>query len=339
MGLDKKALGRWLDSTFGRGKGLRQVKPVLGGTQNILVRFTYGDEDLVLRMAPAGAWGDRSKTMLREFRILKALEGTGVPHPSPVALCTDDKVLGASFFIMKAVDGYNPAEGLPPMVVGETGYQRAVGFSMADCIATLGTVDITAEALKGIGRPDGWLERQVDKWAAQLDGYSSYGGYADSLPYRREIELWLRFKPPTAGRPGLLHGDFHFGNVILNESRPEIAAVVDWELATVGDPLVEMGHLLATWPDEDNGFIHPKMNFTDLPTSDDLIKRYADHSDRDVSRLDWYRVLASYRLGILLEGSFARAHVDPARWEVGVRLHTIATSLFHQAAQVAEVTP
>ncbi len=214
-----------------------------------------------------------------------------------------------------------------------------MGLAMADAIAALGRVDHEAVGLGDLGHADGWLERQVERWRGQLASYSDQDGYGGpDMPGVDAVATWLDAHRPTTWRAGLIHGDFHLANVLFHPSEPRLAAVVDWELATVGDPLLDLGHLLATWPSPERG---------DGPTTvavpgaamtpvDDIIARYSEGSDRDVSVLLWYRVLACYRLGIILEGTHARAAAGRAPKEVGDLLHAMTVGLFAQALQLIE---
>jgi len=269
--------------------------------------------------------------MRREARVLAGLAGSGVPHPDLIAACGDVDVLGAAFYLMEEVAGFNPSMGLPEPHRSDPAMQRAMGLSMADAIAALGRLDVVATGLGDLGRPDGWLERQVKRWRAHLASYDAIEGYRGAqIPGIEQVATWLEERRPASWAPGLIHGDFHFANVLIAPDRGELAAIVDWELATIGDPLLDLGHLLATWPSNGAGIIGG-LSGVALPAPDEVIQRYALGSARDVSNAGWYQVLACYRLGIILEGTNARADVGQAPREVGDRLHAHAVILFEQA--------
>ncbi len=329
-GVDIDALDAWM-TEHGLGDGpLTDLQLIAGGTQNVLLRFARAGRSYVLRRPPVHKRANSDETMRREARVLGALAGSGVPHPGLVAAEPNPEVLGAAFYLMEPVDGFNPTLGLPDAFLADRAWQREMGLSMADAIASLAAVDHVAVGLGDLGRFEGWAQRQVGRWRKQLDGYSELAGYpGPELPGVDEVGEWLAAHLPAGVRPGLMHGDFHFANVLIARDRPAVAAMVDWELVTVGDPLLDLGHLLATWPSDDG--IGVSVVAPGLPTRDDVIARYAQRSSRDLSELHWYRVLACYRLGLILEGTHARACAGLAPKEIGDQLHAHTVSLLQQA--------
>ncbi len=303
---------------------------IAGGTQNILLRFTRSDRTYVLRRPPINKRANSDETMRREARALAALAGSAVPHPGLIAAESDPALLGAAFYLMEPVDGFNPTLGLPAPFDTDLGWQREMGLSMADAIASLAAVDHVAVGLADLGRADGWAQRQVGRWRKQLDSYSELAGYqGPDIPGVDAVGLWLASRLPADVRPGLMHGDFHFANVLIRRDRPAVAAIVDWELVTVGDPLLDLGHLLATWPQR--GSVGISVMTDGLPTHDEIIARYATQTTRSLDNLLWYRVLACYRLGLILEGTHARACAGLAPKEIGDQLHAHTVSLLEQA--------
>ncbi len=317
----------------GLGEGeLTSVVALAGGTQNLLLRFRRGDRDYVLRRPPVHKRSNSDETMRRESRILAALEGTDVPHPDLIAAEPDEAVLGASFYLMEAVEGFIPGAGLPSLHAGDPAVRRAMGISFVDAASALGAIDHREIGLEGFGRPDGYLERQVPRWMAQLDSFSKLDGYSGpEIPHLAEISRWLEDNRPKSFEPGILHGDFHLGNVMFRNDSPDVAAVVDWELATVGDPLVDLGLIIAMWPESDGQSalisIEPWKGF---PAVDELVDRYRANTSRDMSMIEWYGVLACFKTGIILEGTNARAKAGLASAEIGDMLHAVTLSLFER---------
>lgn len=175
--VDIAALRAWMDAQ-GLGNGpIEEEKLLAGGTQNILLRFTRAGRDYVLRRPPQHPRPESNRTMLREARLLKALAGSDVPHPGFIALCGDESVLGAVFYLMEPVEGFNPVAGLPPLHAGSAEVQHAMGLSVVDGIAALGALDHEALGLGDFGRAEGFLERQVERWKAQLDSYAGFEGW------------------------------------------------------------------------------------------------------------------------------------------------------------------
>jgi aminoglycoside phosphotransferase (APT) family kinase protein len=203
---------------------------------------------------------------------------------------------------------------------------------MADGAASVGAVDHDAVGLADLGRAEGYLERQVARWRAQLDSYSALPGYpGPDIPGVDEVGEWLDANRPTSWAPGLIHGDYHLGNVLCSPHRPGLAAIVDWELTTIGDPLLDLGWLLATWPDGEEPATTSVEPWDGFPTPDELVRRYGERSDRDLSAVAWYEVLACYKLGLILEGTHARACAGLAPTETGDRLHASTVGLLRRA--------
>ncbi len=343
--VDFERLAVWMDSQgLGAGDGPLEAPRLLGGgTQNVLVHFRRGARTFVLRRPAPSPRPDSDATMRREARVLAALAGTGVPHPALIAACDDAQVLGAAFFLMAPVDGFNAAaEGLPPLHAADPAVRHAMGLAMVDAIATLGRLDPGAIGLAGLGRPEGFLGRQVRRWRQQLDSYHLLPGWPGpaALPEVEALGRWLDERCPPPALPGLMHGDFHLANVLFRYDGPKLAAVVDWELSTIGDPLLDLGWLLATWPQPDGSHHNPHRikPWQGFPTAEELVQAYAERSPRDLSAIRWYTVLACFKLAIVLEGSHARACAGRAPVDTGRRLHRSAVGLLQRAAAWASAS-
>jgi aminoglycoside phosphotransferase (APT) family kinase protein len=270
--------------------------------------------------------------MRREARVLAALAGGPVPHPELIAACPTVDEIGAAFYLTELVDGFNPSTGLPPLHAGDPAIRHRMGLAMVEAIAALGLLDHEALGLADLGKPEGYLERQVGRWRSQLESYSAMDGYpGPDIPGVDDVARWLDDHRPDGFRPGIIHGDFHLANVMFRHDGPELAALVDWELTTIGDPLIDLGWMLATWPDE--GAPGPAAQVAEggFPTPDELVEHYGRHSDRDLSTVDWFAVLACYKLGIILEGTHARAFAGRAPKATGDLLHATTVALFERA--------
>lgn len=332
-GVDLDVLTRWMDErALGEGP-ITSTELIAGGTQNVLLRFVRAGRTYVLRRPPLHKRANSDETMRREARVLGALAGSDVPHPGLIAAEPDVDVLGAAFYLMEDVAGFNASLGLPEPHASSPELQRSMGLSMADAIAALGRVDFRAAGLGDLGKPEGWLERQVERWRSHLASYDQVEGYRGvDLPGVESVASWLSERQPASWTPGLIHGDFHFANVLIHPTEGRLAAVVDWELTTIGDPLLDLGHLLATWPTR--GGVATELGGTNLPAPDEVVERYGEGSSRDLTNVRWYHVLACYRLAIILEGTNARADAGQAPREIGDRLHEHAVSLFEQALEL-----
>ena len=333
--IDWEAVAAWMDAEGLPAGPIEGISALPGGSQNVLARFTRGGRAFVLRRGPVHLRPTSNDAMRREMRVLRALAGSDVPHPEVLASCPDGAPLGgAAFYLMTAVDGFNPGVQLPDLHAGDAGVRHAMGLSAVDAIAALGAVDHVAAGLGDLGRPEGFLERQVPRWLGELDSYTKHEGWpGPQIPHLDEVASWLEANRPASFRPGLLHGDYHLSNLLFRFAGPEVAAVVDWEMCTVGDPLLDLGWLLATWPGE--GALGPGGLLAaagGLPTKAELVARYGERSDRDLTAIGWYEVLACFRLGIILEGTHARACAGKAAKETGDALHALTLELFRRAA-------
>ena len=334
-GVDLGALSVWMD-TRGLGEGeIEGAQMLAGGTQNILLRFDRGGRSYVLRRPPPQPRDESNETMRREARVLGALAGTAVPHPALVAACPNEDVLGVAFYLMEPVDGFNAAAGLAPLHASSAAIRHRMGLSMIEGIAALGALDFRAIGLEGFGKPDNYLERQVARWRTQLDSYADFPGWsgANKIPGVDEVGRWLEANRPANLEAGIIHGDYHLGNVMFRHGCGNLAAIVDWELSTVGDPLLDLGWLLATWPEGEEPAdadvaVRPWKGF---PSAAELVSHYGKLSSRDLTFIDWYVVLACYKLGIILEGTHARACAGKAPRATGDLLHAKTIGLFERA--------
>lgn len=334
--VDLQRLAAWMDGLALGAGPIMEATPLTGGTQNILLRFARGGNRYVLRCPVQGARAEIHHAFRRESRLLTALAQTAVPHPRLIAGCDDASVLGAPFYLMEPVDGFTATPApLPPRYAADRAWRHRMGLSMVDALLQLGAVDTIQAGLADFGKPDGFLERQAPRWLQHLERCKEQPGWPGpgALPDVGCIADWLTAHIPATCVPGILHGDYHFGNVMFHHDRPELAAIIDWEMATLGDPLLDLGWLVATWPDASGqGAGTIRIQPVDgLPSTDELIAHYRERSKRDLSAIDWYIMLARFKLGIMLEASYARACAGKAPAGIGARHHASAVRLLEQA--------
>jgi aminoglycoside phosphotransferase (APT) family kinase protein len=334
--LDSVALEKWMHQQGLVGSAISSASLLPGGTQNILVRFTRGTQDYILRRPPEHPRANSNETILREARMLTALAGTNIPHPALLATCSDDSVLGAAFYLMEVVDGFNPRHELPLPHAAAPEMRHRMGLALVEGIAHLAMVDYEQLGLGDFGNVEGYLVRQTQRWSDQLADYCQYQGWPGprSLGDVQAIRNWLDENCPNDFHAGIVHGDYHLSNVMYQRNSPELAAIVDWELTTIGATMVDLGWLLATWPLPD-GRQTPGIVGTapwdGFPTADELITHYSKITGRPTQSMEWYAVLACYKLAILLEGTYARASAGKAAKETGERLHEGAVALLARA--------
>ena len=332
--IDLDRLSAWMDARGLTPGPIEEADRPPGGTQNVLLKFRRGDRWFMLRRPPLHPRMNGSETMRREARVLAALAGADVPHPALIAACPEEDVLGAAFYLMEPIEGFNATVGLPPLHAGDPAIRREMGFALVDGIAALGRVDHVAVGLGDFGRVEGFLERQVGRWRKQLASYAEYEGWAGpgEIEGVDRVAAWLDAHRPETFTPGIIHGDYHLANVLYRFDGPGLAAIVDWELTTIGDPLLDLGWILATWPLEGVRTTSTSVTpWEGFPKAAELVERYAGQTTRDMSAMIWYAVLACYKLGIILEGTHARAATGKAEKATGDALHAQTLSLFQRA--------
>lgn len=334
--VDLEALTGWLhDQGLGSGP-VEDATLLTGGTQNVLLRFRIDGQVHVLRRPPRNPRAASAPTLLREARILGALTEEKVPTPALHATCADASVLGAPFFLMEAVEGFHAASRVPELHLSRADLRHRMGLSAVEGIAAVAALDHRGLGLTDFGKPEGFLERQVGRWLGELATYAAEPGYDPaSFPDVTAIATWLETGRPTSFSPGIVHGDFHAANLLFSHDSGEVAAILDWEMATIGDPLLDLGWFVATWPSDRAPAVSAAVGTLatagDLATRAELIEHYAARSARDVDRIDWYAVLACFKLAIVLEGSYARACAGKMDRGVGDFLHSMALALVEQA--------
>ncbi|SDY45384.1 Predicted kinase, aminoglycoside phosphotransferase (APT) family [Micromonospora pattaloongensis] len=276
---------------------------IAGGKSNLTYVVTSGAREFVLRRPPLGHVLATAHDMGREFRVISALAPTAVPVPQPLLNCADERVLGAPFYLMERVRGvvYRTRDQTDPLTAEQ---RRALAFAMMDTLAALHAVAPESVGLGGFGRPEGYLARQVRRWSGQLDRSRSR-----PLPGIDELRDRLAATAPESAAGRLVHGDYRLDNLMADPETMTVLAVLDWEMATLGDPLADLGLLLTYWDVLGGGEagrgspvadgLGPRAGF---PTGAALIDRYAAASDIDVGPLHWHVALGCFKLAVICEG-------------------------------------
>jgi aminoglycoside phosphotransferase (APT) family kinase protein len=298
--VDPARLAAWLDAQGIEVGRPIAVEPLPGGTSNAMFLVDRGPSRWVLRRPHQVAQARANDGMAREHRILAALAGTDVPHPGVVALCEDHDVLGCTFFLMERVEGVFPMP--PPPGLDDDVHRAELAFALIDALARLHEVDWRAVGLGDLGRPEQFHERQVDRWSRQL---ASYEGR--ELPGMDRVTAWLVANRPAQFDPTLMHGDYHVRNALVAADPPgRVVAILDWETATIGDPLLDLAGFCAVWSSATTAGGWPDRHA--------VLERYrvARGLDR-VGPLTYYEVLYYFRLAVLVEGIYQRSLHDPTR--------------------------
>jgi aminoglycoside phosphotransferase (APT) family kinase protein len=304
--MNAEGLARWL------GGGAVTLTPLSGGSSASVYLAEQDNDRFVVRSTAIPPRPDSIRALEREARVLKALGGSSVPHPGFRAYCADETVAGAPFLLMNHVEGWlgaMPAPGSDPDFV------HATSFALMDGLAALASLDPVEIGLGDFGRPDNFLERQADRWRSLMDQHRGHPDYGDrTLPGFDELGDWLQEKRPDTQRVSLIHGDASYSNVIFaNDPPARLAAIIDWEIATLGDPLLDLGRALYPFPSADGSPGYSlAIDHSGFPPRELLAARYAERTGLSVAALDYYMVLSMYKLAALIEFNHVKSLQQPA---------------------------
>jgi aminoglycoside phosphotransferase (APT) family kinase protein len=286
------------------------VALISGGKSNLTYRVASDAGEIVLRRPPLGHILPTAHDMGREHRVLAALEATAVPVPRVLHLGAADEPLGAPFYVMERVVGHVCRNALPPGYAETPGQRAAVGHALVDVLADLHAVDPAAVGLADFGRPAGFMERQLRRWSQQWEASKT-----EDRPELDELRDTLVRTRPEQRASAIVHGDYRLDNTVLHPTQPgRIVAVLDWEMSTLGDPLADLGALLAYWSEAGDDAVRaaarivpPVTAQEGFPTRAEVVARYAQRTGFDVSDVPWYEAFAHFKLAVVCQGIAARA--------------------------------
>ena len=291
---------RWLECN---------VALISGGKSNLTYRIHSDAGEVILRRPPLGHVLPTAHDMAREYRVITALQGTAVPVPRTFLLYGADGGLGAPFYVMERVVGHICRDELVPGYADTPAERAAIGLGLVDVLAALHTVDPDEIGLGDFGRPQGFIERQLRRWSEQW-----LRSKTAELPALETLRDDLAGNLPAQAPAAIVHGDFRLDNTVLHPTRAgEIVAVLDWELSTLGDPLADLGALLAYWSEEGDDEVLLRARIVGVtaaggfPTRTDVVEQYARRTGFDVSAIGWYQAFAFFKLAIICQGIAARA--------------------------------
>lgn len=292
------ALARYLPDL----QGPLRVEQFPSGYSNLTYLVRKGDTELVLRRPPVGARVETGHDMGREFRVLTGLQGVYPPAPAPQLYCEDPTVIGAPFFVMERRRGIVIRRALPGRLAGDADLTRRLCEALIDNLAELHGVDLDAAGLKDLGRPQGYVRRQVEGWIGRWERSKT-----SDLPDMDALGKWLLERIPSETGAVLVHNDYKFDNVMLDERDPtNVVAVLDWEMCTIGDPLMDLGTTLGYWLEPSDDPVWRAMSFqpTTAPgslTRREVAERYAARTGRDVSNMLFYYAFALLKIGVIVQ--------------------------------------
>ncbi len=302
----REPLEAFLDA-HGIGEGRLEAERIGEGHSNITFLVKRGDARVVLRRPPRPPLPPSAHDVLREARLLKALEGTPVRVPTVIAVGDDETVLGVPFYVMEEIHGSVLASAIPP-AIDTADERRRTAEELVDALVELHNVDWRACGLEGYGKPTGYLERQVRRFSGLWEHNKTR-----ELPVVEELGEWLGRNMPESPESTIVHGDYRLGNVMMADAAPaELVAIFDWELSTIGDPLADVGYLTVTWvePDDPQDTMFANLNAVTRSggflTREEIIARYEERSGRSMSALNWYQALALWKAAVFMEGNYKR---------------------------------
>ena len=308
QGIDPEAVARVLDPVVGGLGGPLQASLIAGGRSNLTYVIGDGVREWVLRRPPLAHVLPTAHDMAREYRVMSALGPTAIPVPEMILFCSDHDVLGVDFYVMERVHGHIVRDRIPADYPDTAPTRRAMSEALIDTLAQLHEVEPAGVGLEGFGRPAGYLERQVRRWWQQWEASKTR-----ELPAIEELRRRLEAGLPEQSPAGIVHGDYRLDNTLLAPGDPaRIAAILDWEMCTLGDPLADLGLLMVYWSDRDDPRDVSSAGLSPLTAQEgflsrgELVEAYAARSSRDLGMLPWYVALGYYKLAIVAEGIHAR---------------------------------
>jgi aminoglycoside phosphotransferase (APT) family kinase protein len=304
--LSPEPLASFLDA-HRLGEGAIEAERIGEGHSNVTFSIRRGGERFVLRRPPRPPLPPSAHDVLREARLLRALEPTPVRVPTVLAVCDDSSVLDVPFYVMEEVEGVVVTDTLPPVLASPDERAKA-GRDLIDALVEIHAADWLGAGLDGFGKPSGYLERQLRRFSGLWEHNKTR-----ELPIVAEVGEWLAANMPASPPATIVHGDYRLGNVMLaNEPPARVVSVFDWELATIGDPLADVGYLTVTWvgPDDPADTMFSQLSAVTrepgFPTRDELVARYEERSGRPVDALHWYQALALWKAAVFMEGNYKR---------------------------------
>jgi aminoglycoside phosphotransferase (APT) family kinase protein len=336
--LDLARLEPYLRSHFPEAVGELAVKQFPSGHSNLTYSVSLGEKEMVLRRPPFGSKVKSAHDMGREYHVLSRLH-PAYPTPRPLLHCTDESVLGAPFYVMERVRGVILRRNLPPEFALPTETARKLSESFIDQLAALHALDYAALGLGDLGKPQGYLERQVRGWIERYHGSKTH-----DLPEAEPLSVWLREHMPAHSAGTLVHNDYKFDNMVLDPANiTRIKAVLDWEMCTLGDPLTDLGTAMAYWIDPGDP---PEMQMVrwgptiapGMLSRAQLVERYAEKTGRDLSSIVFYYVFAMFKVAVIIQQIYYRYFHGLTKDERFASLGEVAKTLMRVGLKATERT-
>jgi aminoglycoside phosphotransferase (APT) family kinase protein len=333
--LDQGVVEAYLRKHIPDLEGRMEVLQFPGGHANLTYQIRFGAREFVLRRPPLGPLAPRSHDMAREYRVLSALQGRFAAAPRAYLLCEDPGVLGATFIVMERCRGSVPRHIVPPDLDAVPDGRRRMCWTLIDTLADLHAIDYRAAGLADLGRVEGFVERQVHGWKQRFDEARDV-----DIPAFDRHYAWLLERLPAQGSSALVHNDYKFDNTMFETGNPDrIVAVLDWDMTTLGDPLMDLGTLLGYWVDPGDPPGRSESAMTSQPgfaTRAELAARYAARRGIDVSTIAWYESFAAWKIAVILQQIYIRYLRGQTRDERFSRLGERVALRIEQAEAIAQ---
>jgi len=334
--LVRESLAEWLDG-HGIGAGPLEAERIGEGHSNVTYLIARGDARVVLRRPPRPPLPPSAHDVLREARLLQALEGTNARGPQILAVCEDEEVLGVPFYVMAEEHGTVVTRTLPD-ALDTPEERRRTGEELVDALVEIHAVDWRERGLDWFGKPSGYLERQLRRFNGLWDHNKTR-----DLPVVQEVGQWLADNLPESPPATIVHGDFRLGNVMVADEAPaRVVAVFDWELSTIGDPLADVGYLSLTWTEPGEADDTMFSALTSVTRAEgflsrsELVARYEERSGRSVEALNWYQALAAWKAAVFMEGNYKRFKAGDSDDEFLAMFDEGVPALAEKAKQLGE---
>ncbi|HEX6642887.1 MAG TPA: phosphotransferase family protein [Thermoanaerobaculia bacterium] len=326
--LDWQRLAEYLRGQLHLPDDTMEVEQFPGGHSNLTYLVRFGDREMVLRRPPFGPVPPRAHDMAREYRVIAAVHPHFPLAPEPYVLCEDTSVIGSVFYVMERRRGITIRTEEPPPIANDVELRKRISGSVVDTLADLHAIDVIAHGLDALGKPAGFVARQIRGWTERW-----HGSKTSDVPEMEALASWLETHTPAdVARPSLVHGDYKLDNVMLDATQPDrLVGVFDWEMSAVGDPLIDVGILLAYWVhvasvnDPTLGTVTTRPGWFDR---DEILARYAARSQRDLGSIALYEVFAVFKLAVVIQQIYARyvrgQTDDPRFAALGERVASLA---------------
>ena len=341
--LDVAAVDAWLKARVPGLEGAPEVAQFSGGASNWTYRLRYPTHDLVLRRPPAGTKAKSSHDMAREFRVQQALRPVFPLVPDMVAHCSDASVIGSDFYVMRRVEGFVPRKGMG--VELSPARARRLCENMVDTLVALHAVDPEKVGLLAIGKGPGYARRQIEGWSYRYRKARTW-----NVPSFERVMAWLAARVPEDAGACVIHNDYRLDNLVLDPSDPtRIVGVLDWEMATIGDPLMDLGNALAYWVQADDGRIalatrRQPSHLPGMMTREEMVARYFERAGLPARDMAFYQVYGVFRLAGIVQQIYYRYHHRQTRnpafrhfWLIAHYLHASCRTLISRAQAHASV--